>query len=95
MSELSIIKKNNIYILVKDNTALNVYKYVVYPSMMMIDFINVLREKIGLSSYETFVLFVGGKMINCSFTTMGLIYNLYKNRDDVIDLTLYVVNTLG
>jgi GABA(A) receptor-associated protein len=73
---------------------LDKFKYLVPTDLTIGHFMYVIRKKLSLHSSEALYLFCNGRMMSCS-TTIGSIYDEYKDSDGFLYFKYSKENTFG
>ena len=69
-------------------------KYIIRRNMTLSEFHYVLNKKIKITKQQSIVLFINNTL-QLNSSTMGSLYNEYKDTDDILYITLRCENTFG
>ena len=97
-NELDIIQIKNPYsmpIVVIYNKAQKSFKFLISATAKIVDVYALMRKKFELSTVESLMLFIGGRIIGLSTLQMSVIYQLYKHKNGVLYIHGLVENSFG
>ena len=73
----------------------NELKYIVPINLTIIQLLYIIKKKEGLNENEAFYLFTEDKSLVTSSSTIGQIYENYKNKDNFLYLDLHKESVFG
>ena len=73
---------------------LNKKKYLINPNLMMSEFLSYIRKKLNINQNTALFLSIGD-VIPPNTSTMGVLYEAYKNMDGYLYISYSLENTFG
>lgn len=71
------------------------FKFVINSSAKLVDLHSLIKKRLELSTYESLLFFVAGRMIGVDYTLISTVYALYKNKNGVLYIHSLVEQTFG
>ena len=82
-------------IIINNKISNNELKYIVPINLTIIQLLYIIKKKEGLNENEAFYLFTEDKSLVTSSSTIGQIYENYKNKDNFLYLDLHKESVFG
>ena len=82
-------------IIISNKISNNELKYIVPINLTIIQLLYIIKKKEGLNENEAFYLFTEDKSLVTSSSTIGQIYENYKNKDNFLYLDLHKESVFG
>lgn len=70
-------------------------KFLVGDNMKLISFLNIVRKNYGIESSKSLYLMINDKVLVDNVSSMGIIYDKYKDEDGYLYISYYEENVFG